>query len=40
MQVGLDHLEVIAGPVELAQVLKIFAAEEMGGPECRWASTI
>ena len=39
MQVGLDHLEVIAGPVELAQAVKILAAEEMGGPDCRWAST-
>ena len=35
MQVGLDHLEVIAGPVELAQAVKMLAAEEMGGLERR-----
>ena len=35
MQVGLDHVEVIAGSVELAQAVKILAAEGMGGLERR-----
>ena len=35
MQLGLNHLEVFAGPVELAQAVKMLAAEDMGGLERR-----